>query len=803
MWNTTMKKGTRGPNMYTSDFQRLLIASLAIAIGCLLPLGGVARAQVQAPPGTSPPRESLILQAPAGGRSIPLGGSHVVCAAAVDLHGWTVERDGRAVRPPATGAPGVVVTLPLAPDPTQCAAPVGTAELSLLGSAPSYDAASVTIDVDAGQVTLQGKGLRGAVLQWQSGDRSGSDLCSEPQNTAGVDTCTFAVARGLPADPTQLALSLLPVGSRTTGEVYSYDAFGLLVRPDARALRPARVVVSQLIKPGATLDPQAGSARLLLSHPEAVASLDCQDAFCVLDGNDVLIRGEHGSNDALEIQFHLRPHVVLRRTTGLDPAPSIDLPLQRCPVSAVGPPLLRGIPDQALVLKLGGRCIDDNSLQFFAAEGRLSPERHEQVGNDRYVVLRLDRTSAEEIAVTLRRGGSTVGVVSARTRRVPPLKSMLRLRSGASIEFIPTNREAELVVAAPEGGGKVVPLPVDNAYGVRVENGQYLVRGVEDGTGTVALRYAYHDPSLPAPLQDLTLATLNGPVQLPLRVANLPIALETDAKSDNPLIELLCEDGHGPDHLHRLRPGTTEQMNYRLRGTCRLVLHRERLRAEDGTQALHVTVEITAADGSPRSDAKVDQRIVLTPSSDKKPRTLFISGIEAPFDRLVVRVDIISDDLHYATPPDDKLGAQLQWSAVIGTGHFRLYATTAIPTGLYRVADEGHQGILTLNAGAILRLVVLSKEGKESPLGLEGGVMWLGITGDTSKESSAHGEFAIVTGLGLGIPIANQSRAAQTSINLHAWFEYEVSRAARPDSGIPYGFVFGPSITVGDLGVNF
>jgi len=180
-----------------------------------------------------------------------------------------------------------------------------------------------------------------------------------------------------------------------------------------------------------------------------------------------------------------------------------------------------------------------------------------------------------------------------------------------------------------------------------------------------------------------------------------------------------------------------------------------------------------------------------------------VTGVGAPFDRVVVRVSILADDVHYASLPEDKLGAQLQWAIVMGTGHLRLYATTAIPTGLYRVSDPGHQGILTLNAGALMRLVWLSREGKESPIGLESGVMWLGITGDTSMDASSHGEVAFVAGVGLGIPIANQSRSSQTSINLHAWFEYEVSRLADPTAGTPFGFVFGPSISIGDLGFNF
>jgi hypothetical protein len=56
--------------------------------------------------------------------------------------------------------------------------------------------------------------------------------------------------------------------------------------------------------------------------------------------------------------------------------------------------------------------------------------------------------------------------------------------------------------------------------------------------------------------------------------------------------------------------------------------------------------------------------------------------------------------------------------------------------------------------------------------------------------------------VGLGVPIANRSLASQTSINLHAWLEYEISRDLGGQPGNPFGFIFGPSITFGNVGTN-
>jgi hypothetical protein len=52
------------------------------------------------------------------------------------------------------------------------------------------------------------------------------------------------------------------------------------------------------------------------------------------------------------------------------------------------------------------------------------------------------------------------------------------------------------------------------------------------------------------------------------------------------------------------------------------------------------------------------------------------------------------------------------------------------------------------------------------------------------------------------VPIANRGSIAETSINLHAWFEFEPSRAFGNGEGSPFGFVFGPSITIGNVGAN-
>jgi hypothetical protein len=91
--------------------------------------------------------------------------------------------------------------------------------------------------------------------------------------------------------------------------------------------------------------------------------------------------------------------------------------------------------------------------------------------------------------------------------------------------------------------------------------------------------------------------------------------------------------------------------------------------------------------------------------------------------------------------------------------------------------------------------------------------MGVGLANDTSAQGKSLTQVATVTGIGLSVPIANRSLATETSINLHAWLEYEISRALGPDPGPavpggpaipnnPFGFVFGPSISIGNIGTN-
>jgi hypothetical protein len=131
-----------------------------------------------------------------------------------------------------------------------------------------------------------------------------------------------------------------------------------------------------------------------------------------------------------------------------------------------------------------------------------------------------------------------------------------------------------------------------------------------------------------------------------------------------------------------------------------------------------------------------------------------------------------------------------------------LYATTAIPTGLYRFGDDEHSGVLSLNFGIVSRLTWLDSEGHEGLLGLEAGVMAFGLTNSKSTTGQPLTQIGAVTGLGLSVPISNRSSPAAAAINLHGWLEMDITADDEAQRDNRFAFIFGPSISIGNVGAN-
>ena len=80
--------------------------------------------------------------------------------------------------------------------------------------------------------------------------------------------------------------------------------------------------------------------------------------------------------------------------------------------------------------------------------------------------------------------------------------------------------------------------------------------------------------------------------------------------------------------------------------------------------------------------------------------------------------------------------------------------------------------------------------------------MAIGLTNDKSDTGHSLTQVGLFPGLGFSAPIANRSTATQASINLHAWFEEDISHSAGDSQASRTAIIFGPSISIGNIAAS-
>lgn len=745
---------------------------------------------------TAPPPETL--QAPAGGRPIAVATGNearVVCPppGGAGLNGWTIERDGHALRPPpaAEDTVGRRTVVRVAASTAACATAGTPVTLIAVGPLPALDAAASTIWVDEGRFELHGKRIDGVRVRWRAAGRRGEDVCE----TKGAASCTLATGRGLTADPTTLSLDWAPGGGVTDDGTVTFDADGRRLGDAETRISPGRIVITNLFPTPANVDLTSAGARMALVHPEAVASVDCAPASCRVDGGALVFQGVTQAGSTLNVKTKLLPRVTMTKGNAFDATPAAEVSLLRCPMSVVGAPPLRNIDDARLVVRLEGNCAREaRSLRVFADDKPADTLQVETDKDTAHILVRVGRLEGTQVTVRANRpepDRSLIAVANAKTRAAPIVRTTLVLDgSGESIDFIPTNRAAVVHTTPPGEGARLVVLGVAGVY--KATDGSIQAQGPAGGFSTI--RFAYRAASLPAGLAEANLAILEDPVIHPIREANIPVSLG----GKFPIAELQCVDRKGT--VHTIPMGVPQHVHHEERDGCRVVLHRERLHPNDGAQRLLLDVNVTRVDGVARTEARLTQPFVLRPA--ERPSVAWIRGAVAPYDRISVGITHVADESHYVSKSEQPLAPPAaQWTVLTGTSVARLYLTAAIPTVLYRVADREHSGVLSLNFGVIARLTWLDSQGTEGFLALEGGVTGVGLAPVVDSTTNQR-QVATVIGVGLGVPVANRSLTAQASINLHAWLSYEISRDLAGGPGSAIGFLFGPSISIGNIGTN-
>ena len=188
-----------------------------------------------------------------------------------------------------------------------------------------------------------------------------------------------------------------------------------------------------------------------------------------------------------------------------------------------------------------------------------------------------------------------------------------------------------------------------------------------------------------------------------------------------------------------------------------------------------------------------------------------LKGGTEQFDRLLVRVSHVLDETRYALSPTSRQGLpSIQWPLAIEGGRLRLYATAAIPAGLYRINKP--TGQLTLNFGVLSRLTWLDDRGKEGLLGAELGLMGMGLI-QRPGAIDYPPTIGAVAGLGIRVPLGGGA-----AVGVHVWGAYEFrdgfdykldtrdSRTCEAGASCRraprLAFIFGPSISIGNVGTN-
>lgn len=743
-----------------------------------------------------------VLEAPVGGRPIPLGEGRVSCGG--DTGGWDIEAHGQRAKPPTDeSSVGQAVELKVAPSPAACVESETYVLLITTDRLPTFDPASVLFSPDEGRLDVQGARVKGAVVAWQSGENSGFDTCRDPFVEHGIEKCTWGVAKGASADPTVTSFQWYPRGARIELNATFFDALGKRLPAETFVLVPARVVLTRLVPTDASVDLATGHGEVPLVHPEAVGSAECAPLTCEMSDNKLLVRGASSLVNTVDVKLRLIPHVFVMRKETFEPQLTVRLPVNHCPMSFASGPPIRNNDDAKVVVKLDGSCAHDPGRLRFTM--RDQPLKVQQILSERdstYVLLPIGRVGGDTISISVFRGeAESIAVASAFTqlRSAPQVRASLSLPRHPNLGFIPNNRWTTVNVSPAGEHQYFALLPIEGVYQAREQHDKpALIRAELHAAGLTVLRFGVRSDRVPAGLDHVDLAVVEDPLQRTTGQANLPASIEGNEEVP-PLVEFMCGGGSVP--LEKIDVGVTAYISYDLRDTCRVVFHRERLSPESGTQKLQFEIDVLKPDGTARGDAHVGEVVTLRAAAE--PRYAWIKGISDPFDRVRVRVSHIADENHYIGGDELKTGQPAaQWSAVLGAGRVRLYGTSTIPTGLYRFGPESASGVLSLNFGVISRLAYLDKEGREFPLALETGVLVFGVANSIATDGKTNlRQVGVVAGLGFAVPIANRGQVSQASINVHAWFESSVMKDIPHDKR--FAFIFGPSISIGNVGTGF
>lgn len=744
-----------------------------------------------------------VLQLPVGAEfaSLPLG--RVLCGPVPE--GFSVDAARRRLRPKPDAEPGFSVEVALAQQIGACGSDLQEpATLIVTGEHPTIDPSRVTIALDSGRLDVYGLGLEGTRIGWSGDGKVGSDVCLGVTKDKEREQCALNIDKSLPADPQRIELRWAPPFGTTDSNAVTYDKHGEPLAKELQRVGVARLLITRMFSDSPMVNVASGEGKVMLVHPEAVSGAECGMARCDAGLDGLVVGSVPAAASSFAVRLRLRPRVFLQRGDNLDNTVAERLTVLRCPMELASGEPLRGVDELRVLLRLSPECVGDiNHLRFTANGDPAETVVVERLDHAAYALVRVGRIASDRITiVALREDNSVLAVVASPTAALPPLMATLDVPGYGAVEFIPRNRDAIVTVTHVGGQGRLVPVSIPGAYVVNREQDGFHVRGVYGAGGYAALRFAYRIEGLPGNFSDFDFAEVDDPVQRPIREASVPVPIGGSSMTEEPVLELYCSRRAG--ELQRMEPGVSHHIPFDLRDSCRLVIHRERIPKEAGEQRLDVDVSVTAVGGEQRPEGQMTHRLALRHGRERE--VVWLRGARQQFDRLNIQAThVINEALLLSDRGPQSTLPSSQWAVVTEDADFKFYATAAIPASLYRFSgdpDELGTGPLSLNFGVLSRLTWLDSEGHEGLVGLEAGVMGMGLASDDDRQ------LAIVAGFGIAIPLGNANQPAQAAINIHTWVSYSVGDHTVPRyegsseqyTLSPWAFVFGPSITVGSIG---
>lgn len=742
-----------------------------------------------------------VLQMPPRSEFATLPQGRVLCGPVPE--GFLADANRRRIKPKHGTPAGHTATTAFAQHSGACGTDAReAATLIVTGDLPAFDASSVSVLLDAGRLELRGNGLENVRIAWAAEGKTGSDVCLGVVKEKDHEACVVSIDKDLPADPRLIELRWAPAFGRVAPDAVTYDPAGEVLPSEQLFLPIARLVIARMFPEVPMVNVASGEGRLQLVHREAVTGVECGAVRCELLPDGLLVGSVPAAAPSVKVKLRLLPRVLATRGDMIDNFVSEQLSVLRCPLSLVSGEPLRNADELRVLVKLSPECVGDvHRLRWTANGDQLEMQAIESEDDGVYALLHVGRLTSDRVnIVAARDDGSVLAVVSSQTAELPPLMATLALPQYGEIEFIPRNRDAVVTITHVGGQGRLVPVSVPGAYLVSRGEDGFHIRGVYGAGGYAALRFAYRIEGLPSSFQDVDFALVTDPVQRPLREASVPLPIGGSSVTKHPVIELYCARETGS--LSFMEPGLSHHIPFDNRDSCRLLIHRERIPKEAGEQRLDIEINVNAVGGEVRPDARVTHHLVLRNGPDRD--VIWLRGAKQQFDRFSVLVTHVVNEALFMTDRGARLELpSSQWAIVTEDADFKFYATAAIPASLYRFSKDPEglgTGPLSLNFGVLSRLTWLDSEGHEGLVGLESGVMGMGLASDKDQ-------LAIVLGLGIAIPLGNANTLAQAAINIHAWLAYSVGKnsAQLPNSDDtivlnPWAFVFGPSITVGSIG---